>query len=139
MFGSIVLALLIASTSATAQTSAAQQPPAVPSTSEQPWPAKGVERIGAGITPPRLIKETKPQYTVAAMTAKIQGSVVVEVIVGTNGTITDVRVKRSLDRQYGLDDAAVAAVKKWSFAPGRKNNVAVPVLVEIELTFTLRG
>ena len=138
MFGSIVLALLIASTPAPAQTSAPQPPPATPSTPDQPWPPRGVERIGAGVRAPRLIKETKPQYTAAAMSAKIQGAVVLEVIVGTDGTVTDVRVKRSLDRQYGLDDQAVAAVKKWTFAPGRKNDVAVPVLVEIEMTFTLR-
>ena len=138
MLGSIVLALLIASTPAAAQTSAAQQPPAAPPAAEQPWPPSGVERMGAGVTAPRLVKETKPQYTAAALTAKVQGSVIVEAVVGTDGTVRDVRVKRSLDRQYGLDDQAVAAVKKWTFTPGRKDNVAVPVLVEIELTFSLK-
>ena len=46
--------------------------------------------------------------------------------------------KRSLDRQFGLDDEAVPSVKKWKFTAGTKDGVAVAVLVEIEMTFSLR-
>ena len=46
-------------------------------------------------------------------------------------------MKRSLDQRYGLDDAAVAAVKKWQFAAGTKDDVAVPVVVEVEMAFAI--
>jgi len=93
---------------------------------------------GSGIVPPRLLKEVKPAYTGDAMRAKIQGVVTVEAVVMPNGTVTDVHVIRSLDRTFGLDEEAIKAVKRWLFAPGTRFGQPVPVLVEIELTFTLR-
>ena len=44
---------------------------------------------------------------------------------------------RSLDRTYGLDEEAVTCVKQWQFIPGMRDGTAVPVLVTIEMTFTL--
>lgn len=101
-------------------------------------PPPGVVRIGSpGVTIPRLIKDVKPQYTADAMRAKIQGRVMVECVVLTDGTVGDVRVIRSLDVTYGLDQEAIKAAKQWKFAPGTRNGEPVPVLVSIELTFTL--
>lgn len=90
------------------------------------------------VTPPRLVKDVKPKYTSAAMEAGIQGTVLLDVVVQKDGTVGDVEVTRSLDTQYGLDEQAVEAVKQWRFRPGRKDGEAVPVLVEIEFTFTLK-
>jgi len=101
-------------------------------------PSPGVVRIGTpGVTIPRLLKDVKPQYTADAMRAKIQGSVMVECVVLTDGTVGDVRVIRSLDATYGLDQEAIKAAKQWKFAPGTRNGEPVPVMVTIELTFTL--
>ena len=99
----------------------------------------GVYRLGgSGVVAPRLLKEVKPAYTGDAMRAKIQGVVTVEAIVLPNGTVSSVQVTRSLDRTFGLDEEAIKAVKRWVFAPGTRFGEPVPVLVEIELTFTLR-
>jgi TonB family protein len=100
-------------------------------------PLAGVVRPGNGVTLPRIIREVKPQYTAEAMRAKIQGRVVLECVVQTDGTVGDVRVIRSLDATYGLDDEAIKAAKQWKFAPGTRNGEPVPVMVSIELTFTL--
>src|SRR5438067_1914833 len=97
----------------------------------------GVFRQGDGVTQPRLLKDVKPQYTSDAMRAKIQGGVLLEVVVNVDGTVGEVRVVRSLDRWYGLDDQAVNAAKMWRFTPGTKDGQPVPVLVTIEMTFTL--
>jgi len=97
----------------------------------------GVFRSGPGVTIPRLLKNVKPQYTADAMRAKIQGSVLVECVVKTDGTVGDVKVIRSLDATYGLDQEAIKAAKQWMFAPGTTNGEPVPVMVSIELTFTL--
>lgn len=90
------------------------------------------------VTAPRVVKEVKPHYTPAAMEAGIQGVVVLDVVVQKDGTVGDVNITRSLDTVHGLDEEAVRAVKQWRFRPGRKDGEAVAVLVEIELTFTLR-
>jgi TonB family protein len=100
-------------------------------------PPPDVVRPGNGVTIPRLIRNVKPQYTAEAMRAKIQGSVMVECVVNTDGTVSNVRVIRSLDATFGLDQEAIKAAKQWLFAPGTRNGEPVPVMVSIELTFTL--
>jgi TonB family protein len=98
----------------------------------------GVYRPGNGVTLPRVLHEEKPQYTSDAMRAKVQGTVLLECVVRPDGTIGDVQVVRSLDPTFGLDQQAVAAARKWRFAPGTRLGEAVPVLITIELQFTLR-
>lgn len=87
---------------------------------------------------PRPIEQVKPQYTSDAMRAKLQGMVALEALVLADGSVGEVKVVRSLDPLFGLDRAAVAAVKQWKFTPGTQSGRAIPVLVMIELTFTLR-
>ena len=72
------------------------------------------------------------------MRAKVQGSVILECVVRADGSVGDVQVVRSLDPTFGLDQQAVAAAKKWTFVPGTRLGEPVPVLITIELTFTLR-
>jgi len=97
-----------------------------------------VFRPGNGVSQPRLLSEVKPQYTADAMRAKVQGTVLVVCVVRADGTITDVRVARSLDPTFGLDQQAIAAVKQWKFAPGTRLGEPVAVQIRVELTFTLR-
>ena len=87
---------------------------------------------------PKLLREVKPGYTGEAMRAKIQGVVLMEAVVMPDGSIGNVRITRSLDPTFGLDQEAIKTVRKWQFAPGTRFGQPVPVLVEIEMTFTLR-
>jgi periplasmic protein TonB len=98
----------------------------------------GAYRPGNGIEIPKVIREVKPAYTADAMRAKIQGAVWLECIVMPDGTVGEVRVIRSLDPTFGLDQEAVKAAKQWRFQPGTRFGEPVPVLITIELTFTLR-
>ena len=93
---------------------------------------------GNGVASPRLIKEIKPGYTPQAMRARIQGMVTLQAVVLPDGSVGTAHIVRSLDSTFGLDEEAVKAVKLWRFLPGTLAGRAVPVLVEIELTFTLR-
>lgn len=97
----------------------------------------GAYAPGNGVTSPSVLKEVKPTYTSEAMRAKIQGDVDLEVIVGENGVVTDVRVTKSLDRVYGLDQAAIAAARQWLFRPGQRNGVPVATRVTLQLSFRL--
>ena len=98
----------------------------------------GIGRRGPGVTTPVVITQVKPGYTPEAMRAKVQGIVMVECVVLPDGTVGDARVVRSLDPRFGLDQEAIAAAKKWRFKPGLLNGTPVPVVVTIELSFTLR-
>jgi TonB family protein len=97
-----------------------------------------VYRPGNGVSLPEVVHEVKPEYTRAAMDAFIQGTVWVECVVNESGDVADVEVTRSLDKEYGLDQAAIDAARQWKFKPGRKDGKAVAVRITIELTFTLK-
>jgi protein TonB len=98
----------------------------------------GVRAGGPGVTTPVVITQVKPQYTADAMRAKVQGLVMVECVVLPDGTVDGARIVRSLDPRFGLDQEAIAAARKWRFRPGLLNGKPVPVIVTIELSFTLR-
>jgi len=91
-----------------------------------------------GVTVPRLVKEFKPNYPQAAKAAKIQGSVTLSAIVLEDGKVGEVKVTRSLDTKYGLDEEAVNCVKRWQFKPGTKDGKPVAVQIEAEIRFSLR-
>jgi periplasmic protein TonB len=98
----------------------------------------GVFELGGDITPPRILRDPKPAYTPEAMQARIQGEVQVSAIVRPDGTVTDVRVIRSLDRVFGLDEAAIKAVRQWRFKPATRSGQPVAVYVTIGVGFTMR-
>lgn len=91
-----------------------------------------------GITAPAVVKDVKPQYTAEAREKKIQGVVELEAVVLEDGTVGEVTVTKSLDQTYGLDQASVDALKRWLFKPGQKDGKAVRVLVQVEMSFTLK-
>ena len=98
----------------------------------------GISRGGPGVTMPTLVERVAPKYTADAMRARLQGSVWIECVVLPDGSVGDARVVRSLDRRFGLDDEAIAAAKRWRFRPGRIDGKPVPVIVSIELMFSVR-
>ena len=95
----------------------------------------GAYRIGSGVEPPQLRRRVTPEYTDNALARKIEGIVILEVVILKNGRIGPARIIRSLDA--GLDAKAVAAVRQWTFLPGRYRGEAVDVLAEIEVEFRL--
>lgn len=97
-----------------------------------------VHKPGNGVTLPEVVKEVKPSYTAAAMQAKIQGSVWLECVVTETGDVADIKVTKSLDSEFGLDQEAIHAAEQWQFKPGRKDGKPVAVRITIELTFTLK-
>jgi TonB family protein len=97
-----------------------------------------VEGNQAGVTMPRVVREVKPQYTPEAMRAKIEGTVLMRTVIGTDGAPGDIEITRSLDAEYGLDEQAKTALSQWRFQPGRKDGKPVAVRVTVEMMFTLK-
>lgn len=96
--------------------------------------------VGNGVTGPVLIKEVKPSYTGDAMRAKLQGVVEMDAVVLADGSVdqTRIRIIRSLDAAFGLDQQAMIAVRQWRFRPATFKGQPVAARVTVELTFTLR-
>ena len=114
-------------------------PPGPGGNGRSPGPGGGDGPPGRGrVSSPQLIRKVDPEYTSAAMHAKLQGTVVLEAVVLADGTVGDVRIVRSLDSTFGLDVNAIKAVRQWRFVPGSQYGKPVAVVVSVELTFTLR-
>lgn len=96
----------------------------------------GVFGPGSGVEPPRLLAEVKPDYTEEARRRGIEGDVVMEIVVTRDGRVGEVRVLQGLGA--GLDQQAVAAVRRWRFAPGTRRGTPVDVMVEVAVEFKLR-
>ncbi len=94
-----------------------------------------VYRPGSGVSDPVLVKQVSPRYTPEAMRARVQGVVELEAVVMPDGRVGDVRIARSLDTRYGLDEQAIAAARQWLFKPGRLADRPVPVLVTLIVEF----
>jgi protein TonB len=91
-----------------------------------------------GVTMPIALHMERPSYSTDAMRARIQGVVVIDCVVRPNGRCSDIRVARSLDPVFGLDEEAKRAVTLWRFKPGTYRGDPVPVIVRLELEFTIR-
>jgi len=66
------------------------------------------------------------------MRARVAGIVLLESVVGTDGRVSDVRIARSLDPVFGLDQEAMKAAKRWQFDPATRFGEPVPVVITIE-------
>ncbi len=87
---------------------------------------------------PVVIGSIEPEYPDFAKRARQQGTVVLEVEVLKDGSIRNIHVKRSVSSiPGGLDDAAIAAVRKVRFQPGRSSGQPVDCLVIIPIDFKL--
>lgn len=91
------------------------------------------------VTKPVVVSEKKPSYTKAAMEKKIQGAVSLSAVINKDGKPTDIKVVKSLDKEHGLDENAVAALHAWTFKPATKDGKPVLFQVTVEMTFTLRS
>lgn len=91
-------------------------------------------RVGGDIAAPRLIHRVEPEYPLIAISAQIQGMVILEATVDDTGAVTDTRVLRS---HSVLDQAAVHAVEQWRYEPLRLNGKAQPFILTVTLSFSL--
>jgi len=88
-----------------------------------------------GVTVPRVVYDPEPEYSEEGRKLKTQGSVVLWLVVDTDGRPRNIRVRRALG--VGLDEKAVEAVSKWRFAPARLNGRPVAVEINVEVNFRL--
>ncbi|HTC36380.1 MAG TPA: TonB family protein [Bryobacteraceae bacterium] len=90
---------------------------------------------GAQVTRPSIVHKVEPVYSEEARLAKFEGTVLLKVVIGTDGTAHDIQIVRPL--ALGLDEAAITAVSQWHFKPGEKEGQPVNVVSQIEVNFRL--
>lgn len=96
--------------------------------------AKAKPRIPSTTTARPLASNPVPKYPAAALRRNEGGTVLLRIIVGSDGTPTDIDVaQRSGSRE--LDRAAITAVRKWRFNPATNNGQPVTSTVEVPIEF----
>ena len=104
------------------------------------WPPPGVTTApGPGVTRPVAIGPARPQYPPEAQRRRIQGVVSIGCVVEPDGTVGPTRIVQSLDKEFGIDEQALAAVKKLQFKPGTRDGVPARILVTVNLFFSIPG
>ncbi len=91
-------------------------------------------RVGGAIRQPTKIRNVSPIYPQEAQDAKVQGIVIIEAVIDTEGRVGQARVLRSLPL---LDQAALDAVRQWEFTPTLLNGVPTPVIMTVTVNFSL--
>jgi protein TonB len=73
-------------------------------------------------------------YPPEAQAAGVSGVVILEVLIGGDGRVSNAKVLRSVPL---LDQAAIDSVLQWEYTPTLLNGVPVPVLMTVTVNFTL--
>ena len=73
-----------------------------------------------------------PVYPADAFAAGVEGMVVIEAVIATDGTIKDATVVRSVPM---LEEAALGAVRLWQFTPTKLNGMPVEVTMTVAVNF----
>ena len=89
-------------------------------------------RIGGNLSAPALVKRVEPIYPDVALMAKVGGMVILEAVVGADGSVESVKMLRSVKF---LDNAALEAVKQWKYSPLILNGVPTPFVLTVTLNF----
>jgi protein TonB len=84
--------------------------------------------------PPVKLRDAKPVYPALAQASGVEGVVIVEATIDEDGRVADARVLRSVPL---LDQAALAAVRAWRFAPTVINGRPLRVVWTTTVQFSL--
>jgi protein TonB len=103
----------------------------------RPAPAapQGPQRLHQGIEAPRKTVDVAPRYPLLARESRVEGIVILDVIIDERGNVTSTRVLKSVPP---LDQAAIDAVQLWKFTPARLNGVTIPIVMTVTVSFRLQ-
>jgi protein TonB len=91
-------------------------------------------RVGGAVKQPIKTRHVNPVYPPIAQSARVQGVVIMEIVITAEGQVQDARVLRSIPL---LDQAALDAVRQWEFTPTLLNGQPTPIIMTVTVQFTL--
>jgi TonB family protein len=87
------------------------------------------------VTPPEVVTRVDATYPEAALAARKEATVALQVTVGADGAVNDVTVVESAGEPF--DGAAIAAARQWQFKPARRGDEPVASRIRIPFRFAL--
>jgi serine/threonine-protein kinase len=94
-------------------------------------------RLGPGVTPPQLVSYDKPRYPPLAQQLRVEGVVVISLLVDENGHVQEARVAEPIRQKVGINEAALAAARTARYRPATKDGVPVKVWTRLRIPFKL--
>jgi periplasmic protein TonB len=85
--------------------------------------------------PPSVVTSVSPAYPESAMKDSLEGVIYLGVLIGKDGKVKDVEVKKGV--REDLNAAAIAAIRQWVFKPPMKKKAAVEAMVVVPVKFKL--
>jgi TonB family protein len=92
---------------------------------------------GTGVRSPVLVSLSRPQYPPIARRMRVEGTVVLSLLVDENGRVADVRLESGVSQNVGLNEAAIAAARTATFQPATKDGVRVKMWHQLKVPFKL--
>jgi len=105
----------------------AKAPPAKPQAEEPPVKAGDIVPLQSVDVEPQLIKSVQPVYPDSARRFRVEGTVVINLLISETGEVIDARTVRGIKGYPAFEKSAESAVRKWRFRPATKNGVPVKV------------
>lgn len=101
-----------------------------------PPPADGVRRVrvGGNVMATKVLNKVMPRYPVEAKQQRMQGTVSYAALIGSDGQIVELRL---ISGETVLADAALQALRQWTYQPTLLNGSPVEVVTQIDVNFTL--
>ena len=96
-------------------------------------PSTKADRLGSRIE--HMVHKVEPSYSEEARKCRLEGTVVLYVVIRADGRPHDFKVLQSIG--LDLDEKAIEAVSAWEFAPGMKSGEPVNVAATIQVNFRL--
>jgi protein TonB len=131
----ILLAFALPTLSQEPDKTAPPAPQSQPNSAQPQSPQKRV-RVSQGVLQGMIVSRVQPRYPKDAKKQRIQGPVVMQAIIGTNGDVIDLRL---VSGHPLLAPAAMDAVKQWKYRPYMLNGTPIEVETTITFNFTLSG
>jgi len=100
--------------------------------------SQGGAGYGGPVSPgsfPTLIQKTNPEYSKEALDAKLEGSVTLSGVIGSDGRPSEIKVLKGLGK--GLDEKAIECFQNWRFSPAIRDGQPIPVSTKALVTFRL--
>ena len=92
---------------------------------------------GPGVRLPVLVSVNRPEYPPLARRTKVEGTVVLSLLVDENGRVLDVRLERGIQQNVGINEAALTAGRSAKFRPATKDGVPVKIWYQLTIPFKL--
>jgi len=92
-----------------------------------------------GVDAPIFLRKVAPKYPPEGIQIRLQGYVVLQAILGKDGSVSDIRVLRGLGKgKFGFEQEAIDSLKQWTFLPGKLNGQPEDVRMNLRVDFILQ-